>query len=390
MPFEVITREWRFRIALFVLGSLSIGSLLLYFFGVASFARLAIALLTVEGLGLLIAVLWVRSFGREPERRILWSGLWAGCLATVAYDLVRVPIVHAGIPVFKAISYFGTVLLGVDNPTVASEILGWGYHLSNGVSFGLMYAALARRPRPVGAVLWGLSLEAAMLLTPYAEIFGYQRDFRFMSITIGAHAAYGFTLWAALHWYGRAKALHLRPLALGLGFLCTPLSLSAMAADFHGLYAAKIPHSPPPLLGSDLYTVWNVPEPDRVAAIWVWKRFVKPEATFYFIDPFEKVRYGQAFDVPEATVRRSGTESATETLLKNSRLASNPKLARLAGMTHLTEITPWMISSNVDASLLADHLHEVTASECGQTLDNACLPGLLSDLDHWYQSEPSK
>ena len=42
-----------------------------------------------------------------------------------------------------------------------------------------------------------------MLLTPYAEVFGYQRDGRFMAITIGSHAVYGFVLWLGLRYYGR-------------------------------------------------------------------------------------------------------------------------------------------------------------------------------------------
>jgi Chromate resistance exported protein len=60
-----------------------------------------------------------------------------------------------------------------------------------------------------------------------------------------------------------------------------------------------------------LYTVWNVHEPDRVAAVWVMQRFAYRDAVFRFIEPFEKVKFGTPFDMPEAAVRRTGTQSAT-------------------------------------------------------------------------------
>src|SRR5262249_34448175 len=134
-------------------------------------------------------------------RVLILEGLWAGALATVVYDVVRIPIVHAGVPVFKAISYFGTVFLNQERPTLASEVVGWAYHLSNGVSFGLMYTAIAQRRRVWTAVAWGMLLEVMMLLTPYAEIFGYQRDARFLAITLSSHAAYGLTLWGGLQYF---------------------------------------------------------------------------------------------------------------------------------------------------------------------------------------------
>jgi hypothetical protein len=33
------------------------------------------------------------------------------------------------------------------------------------------------------------------------------------------------------------------------------------------------------------------------------------EAEFHFIEPFEAIKFGTGFDVPEATVRRSGLSS---------------------------------------------------------------------------------
>ena len=54
-----------------------------------------------------ILACWVWRKDWIEARRLLLTGIWTGLLATLAYDVVRVPIVHSGIPVFKAISYFG-------------------------------------------------------------------------------------------------------------------------------------------------------------------------------------------------------------------------------------------------------------------------------------------
>ena len=376
---------WPFRLALCAVGSLSIASLLLYFLGVASFVLLSSILLSIEVVGL-AALGWLAwSHQVEGAKRLLVSGLWAGCLATLAYDVVRVPIVHSGVPVFKAISYFGTVLLGVEHPTVASEVVGWAYHLSNGLSFALMYAALAMRPGPVTAVLWGMSLEAAMLVTPYAEVFGYQRDAKFLAITVGSHAVYGLVLWLGLRTGGsRVKSLAWRQ--LGIGFFAVVVGLTAMGADFSRNYAAKIPASPPPYIGPHLYTVWNVPEPDRVAVMWVMKRFVDTEAVFYFIEPFDRVRFGSPFDIPEASVRRSSTQSATQRLVAERRL-ENDRLKALARMTELTEVSPWRLASDSDASRLAERLRLTAQSRCGRALTGVCLPGLMQDLDDWFAGD---
>jgi hypothetical protein len=374
---------YAYRIAFFILGSFSIGSLLLYFFGIGSFKALATTLLSAQFVGLTVSGIYAHRAGHDDAKRILTSGIWAGCLATLVYDVVRIPIAHSGIPVFKAISYFGTVFVGVERPTVLSEIVGWTYHLSNGVSFALMYAALVLRPTPISAMAWGLSLECAMLLTPYAEVFGYQRDLRFFAITVGSHAAYGLALWLGLRGM-RGLNFRLRPVHYGLGFAVVPLSLVLIAADSHRIYAANIPQSPPAYVGTKLYTVWNVPEPDRVSVIWVMNRFVDTGSQFYFIEPFDRIKFGRPLDTPEAEIRRHGTQSATEFLISERKVMQTPKLQALSRMTNLTEVTPWALAGDAEAGQLAEFVRGITAKTCGQSLRSSCLESLLEEMDRWY------
>ena len=158
-----------------------------------------------------------------------------------------------------------------------------------------------------------------------------------------------------------------------------------MAVHFDYLFAAKIPQSPPPYVGTHLYTVWNVPEPDRVAVIWVMKRFVDREAVFHFIEPFDKVNVGKPFDMPEAGVRRSGTQSATRVLIadKGLKIAALDELART---TDLIEITPWAVNSDPKGLQLVDRLKTIATNTCGRNLSNSCLPCLMTELDRWFAS----
>lgn len=380
------------RLTIIVLSSLSILTLLLYFAGVVSLRGSTVLMLATEAVGLL--ALWFAT--RKPNetwiRSILLSGLWAGALATLAYDIVRIPVAHSGIPVFKAITYFGTVLLGVQAPTPLSETLGWAYHLSNGVSFGLMYAALVKKPRLYSAVIWGLTLEAVMLLTPYAEVFGYRRDAKFFAITIGAHAVYGAVLYLALRWWTTTGSLQINTSRFQLkrshivaGLLFVPLGLTLIATDSYRRYATRLPPSPPAYIGPHLYTTWDVAEPDRIVAMWITRRFVDPQATFYFIKPFDSLKYGQPFDVPEAEIRRHGIRSATQFLLDERSLNSDAKLNTLARMTYLNEITPWMLASDPEAGQLTQRLRSAADKHCGQNLNTTCVEQLFNELDDFYR-----
>lgn len=373
------------RLAAFLCGSLSVGSLLLYFYGAVRFASGAVALLVLETIGLIAIMIIAQRTGAWDVRHRLIAGLWAGAIATLAYDAVRVPISREGIPVFQAISYFGTLLAGLEVPNVSSDSLGWLYHLSNGVSFGLMYTMLAPRPSVVTAVVWGLGLEGAMLLTPYAEVFSYRRDVKFLAITIGAHACYGAALWLAWrHWQSRTRS----PKTVGGGMVAVGLGLTLIAADFHRVHAAGLSSSPPQSLEPGLYVTWDVPEPDRVAAMWMLKRFSNPNARFYFIPPFRSLTYGTPFDVPEAEIRRAGRLSATEVLLERLNTAGDERLALLARTAHFSEVTPWMMPSDHAAAELEHRVRATAIARCGEKLRPSCVDDVFATLDAWYAGAP--
>lgn len=374
----------------FGIGGVSILTLLLYFYGQAGMGASVLALLLPAAALLAVFLRWARRSGREELFDRVRAGLWAGALATLAYDVVRVPVAVAGVPVFKAISYFGTVMLGQPTPTLATEVAGWTYHLSNGIGFGLMYAVLVERPRWWTATLWGLGLELCMLLTPYAEVFGYKVSNQFLSITIGAHVVYGVVLWAGLRYWlgGRSFGTALRPPASRLALLLAlvPLGIGGVAWDFHARHVATIPPSPPPYLGPHLYVTWNVLEVDRIGVLWLTRRYADPEARYHFVEPFTQIRHGKPIDTPEAEVRRMGARAATEVLVERLGLDGDPKLALLARTAHLEEITPWMRPADPEAFALGQEVI-AAAGDCARPATGDCVERAFQYLDEWYAAD---
>lgn len=374
----------------FFAGLSSIASLLLYFSGAIGFAE-GVRYVLVPGLALGIATLgWAVAKDRRACTQTLLSGAWAGLLATFVYDLVRVPVAHAGLPVFKAISYFGTILLDQSMPTLGSEVAGWAYHVSNGVGFGLMYTALVRRPRAWSAVAWGLFLEVAMVVTPYAEVFGYKVGSDFLAITIGGHLCYGLGLYAGLHLWekrvaetGRGGSGWIRGPGLAFIGVLVPLAgIGCIGADFHRLHTTGLPASPPSALGPHLYTTWDVLEVDRVSAMWVLTRYVDPEAHFYFVSPFTTTRIGIPFDLPEAEARRTSSQSTTEVLVARAGRENDSALSRLAAVAHQFEIMPWAAPTSEDELGIGLDL-QAQARAC-QPARKECVEEMFILLDRWY------
>src|SRR5262245_29538919 len=75
-----------------------VGSLLAYFYGLMTMAA-AFWTLVVPAV-IVLLLLWHRARRHSPDLALrIGCGFWAGSLATLAYDLVRVPVAHAGVPV---------------------------------------------------------------------------------------------------------------------------------------------------------------------------------------------------------------------------------------------------------------------------------------------------
>ncbi len=78
--------------------------------------------------------------------------------------------------------------------SVSAQWVGWGYHFSNGVTFGIMYVALIGEGSQRNwrwAVAMAVGLELGMLLTPYTRFFDIPMTSTFVIVTLVAHTIFG-------------------------------------------------------------------------------------------------------------------------------------------------------------------------------------------------------
>ncbi len=78
-----------------------------------------------------------------------------------------------------------------------AQLVGWAYHSSNGLTFGVMCIAMVGGASKRGwgwAVVFAVGLELAMLFTPYASFFGIPPTAKFIVVTLLAHLVFGLVM----------------------------------------------------------------------------------------------------------------------------------------------------------------------------------------------------
>jgi hypothetical protein len=215
---------WQGRLLVITLAATSIWCLLAEFYGLCSMRTFTFAIL----LPATVALVALAALDRLKGDGELWQGVLigavAGFFAACAYDVFRLPFVFsrewgwsAVVPpmnLFKVFPRFGAMILGepAEQPvySLAAHLVGWVYHFSNGVTFGVMYVAMigdARRRSWLWAVLLATGLELAMLLTPYPQFFAIPLTALFVAVTITAHLVFGVVLGLLTKWWARRRPL---------------------------------------------------------------------------------------------------------------------------------------------------------------------------------------
>ena len=228
---SLLTWSWPARFVVFMLAATSIWCLLAEFYGLCSM-RLFTFWILIPATAALVAL---AAADRNHGDGLLWRGVVigaiAGFLAACAYDIFRIPFVVAAagkvgpdwlrLPLFKVFPRFGAMILAqpydATTPdsqfTLWAHVIGWVYHFSNGITFGVMYMALvgdASRRSWLWAVLFATGLELAMLFTPYTSFFGINMTAKFVVATLAAHVVFGVVLG---RFAGRLERLWPRPVA---------------------------------------------------------------------------------------------------------------------------------------------------------------------------------
>ncbi len=119
---------------------------------------------------ILLAIVWgiahARGYVRLTNR--IWTGLWVGTAATAALDLFRLQSFMLGLLPGNLPRMFGVLILDTmaTGPTPLSDVVGGLYHYWVSACFGLTYALIMGRTRWWGGLIWGLIIEAGMMITP--------------------------------------------------------------------------------------------------------------------------------------------------------------------------------------------------------------------------------
>jgi len=154
------------------------------------------------------------TFWGQTERRRQWLtcvqvGIPAGLIATFCYDGSRYLLVQvAGFTAspFAAFPLFGQALIGSGAGVGPRTLIGVGFHLLNGIAFGVAYTVwFGKRPFYVG-IPFALVLEAFMLAL-YPGWMDMRTIAEFTQMSLVGHIVYGAVLGFLAHrWLRRATA----------------------------------------------------------------------------------------------------------------------------------------------------------------------------------------
>ena len=175
------------------LAATSILSLLADLYGVMSMGQFFWTITVPSLIGLVIIGSLKSPTLTELQKRIR-VGVFGGVIGTIGYDLIRIPFAVGGTRVFVPIDTYGMLITRAHMSSSLTSTMGWLFHLSNGVTFGIMYAVVGARRSWLWGVLWGLTLETAVLITPFKDRYVLAGQAGVVAVAYAGHFLYGWPL----------------------------------------------------------------------------------------------------------------------------------------------------------------------------------------------------
>ncbi len=182
------------RVAFFLLSFTSIAALLTHLPGWVSMAVWGWVLLPLSAAAMIGLIVWGRKDQDDEFLRCIWLGAVGGLIGTIGYDVFRVPFHYQGLNLLSPIRAYGMWLCGSSHSSFFTDAVGFTYHLSNGVTFGWIYALLFHKKSFWFAVAWGLVLETLAIVSPFGEVFGLRQYSNAVLLAYFAHVFYGWPL----------------------------------------------------------------------------------------------------------------------------------------------------------------------------------------------------
>jgi hypothetical protein len=160
-----------------------------------------------------LALVWFAWRGKPAVAEAILVGAFAGFVGTILYDVARIPALLSGRRVFAPIELYGVWLWNADISSRFTEITGWAYHFSNGITFGIMYSLFMRGRHWFWAILWAMVLETIFVVSPLAASVALFYGVMSVVIAYFGHFFYGIGLgWLVHRWdYTMAQLRLLEP-----------------------------------------------------------------------------------------------------------------------------------------------------------------------------------
>jgi hypothetical protein len=99
-------------------------------------------------------------------------------------------------------------------------------------------------------------------------------------------------------------------------------------------------NTPPISAEPKVFATWDGFEADKLASIWLIKRFIAPEASIVIHPKGKVIKDAIQFDTPHASITRRFNKSTFEVFLEHYRI-KDPKLVNIGKLIHDTEINTW-------------------------------------------------
>ncbi|MEA3503277.1 MAG: hypothetical protein U9R47_10910 [Actinomycetota bacterium] len=227
-PAALDTKQRLAALVVLALCATSVGALLADLYGLIPMDEFVLWV-TLPALLLLVAMSARTVPAYANLQRRIRLGAVAGVAGTLAYDVFRIPFALAGQRIFAPIYSYGLLIDGGGMSSPWTDLLGWLFHFSNGVTFGIIYAVVMAGRFWGFGVLWGVLLEAVAFLSPFTDIYGLTGKWVAIGIALAAHVAYGLPLGLMVDRFDRTerflKKNLIYPTALVIGVSIIGLTL---------------------------------------------------------------------------------------------------------------------------------------------------------------------
>jgi hypothetical protein len=130
-----------------------------------------------------------------------------------------------------------------------------------------------------------------------------------------------------------------------------------------------------------LYVTWDTLETDKLASIWLVKRFIDPAARFEFVPKGTLITNGIPFDTPESEFRRYHAISCFQSVLRHHSI-SNAALVRVGEITHDIEINFWGEKRFAESTGLERRINDIIARSPARP--DLCMAESFAVLDELH------